>query len=150
MKNLCGKCNVCCTECRIDKSELPWRDTDKVKGETCEKLIFGSCGIYKKRPKPCRTFECMWLQVSKLTNGKMAPEKWRPDNLGIFIKVMDEKNGKFLFHTEEIEKGKIDFNNPEVLSFFDMIFNLIKQQKKDAVVVLYYFGENKGHQLKQN
>ena len=148
MKNLCGKCNVCCTACRIDKSEFTWRDTDKEAGETCDKLIKGRCGIYKKRPKACRTFECLWLVVSKSPKGKMALKKWRPDNIGILTKATNFDD-KILFRVEELEEGKINFQDSDFLGFIDMLFNLSRIQDKKVSVVLFYFGDEKGYELTQ-
>ena len=148
MKNLCGKCNVCCLVCRIDKSEFRWRNTDKEAWEMCDKLINGRCVKYKIRPKVCKTFECLWLQISKSQKKELDPVTWRPDNLGILVKT-GIWNDKFLFRVEELEKGKIDFDDANFLSFIDILFKLSKQQIKDTFIVLYYFGKDNGHQLKQ-
>ena len=149
MKNLCGECNVCCLVCRIDKSEFRWRDTDKKAGEMCDKLVNGRCVKYKVRPKACKNFECLWLQISKSSKSELASVSWRPDNLGIMVKTTTW-NDKFLFRVEETEKGKIDFNNTNFLSFVDTMFKIAHQQQVNTSLVLFYFGEENGHELKQN
>ncbi len=149
MTNLCGKCNVCCVIYRIDKSDLSWRDTDKEKDEICDKLINDRCVRHKNRPKACRSYECVWLQLSKLSKSEWCPLKWRPDNLGLVVVTSYDKN-TFVFKIEEIEKGKMDFNDPEIDSFLKMIFKLEKQQKGNTRVDLYFHGEDKGHQITQN
>jgi len=150
MKNLCGKCDVCCVIYRIDKSELFWRNTDKHKHEVCDKLVNNRCVVYKKRPKTCKQYECLWIQLSKKIN--KFPLKWRPDNLGLMANTSYNKEGTFLFNIEELEKGKINFNNldPEIDSFLKKIFELEKQQKEDTQIVIYLFGQNKGHRISQN
>jgi hypothetical protein len=149
VKNLCGKCNICCLVCRIDKSEFTWRDTDKEAGEWCDKLVNNRCVKYKSRPKACRNFECLWLQILKSPKKELALSKWRPDNLGIIVKTTSYNN-KILFRVEEAEEGKIDFNNDDFLSFVDMLFQIASQQKVKTSIILFYFGEEKGHELKQN
>jgi hypothetical protein len=148
MKNLCGNCNVCCTVLRIDAEFLSWRDTDKEAGETCDKLINNRCARYKNRPKPCKRYKCLWIQLLELKKSEACPEKWRPDNLGLLVNTSNKEN-EFLFDIRELEKGKIDFNNSEILSFIDMIFKL-KEHQGTSRVILYYFGKDKGYEIKQD
>lgn len=149
MKDLCGKCNICCIIYRIDKKQLSWRDTDKAKGEVCDKLINDRCVRYKDRPKACRNYECLWLQL--LPHNKW-PIEYRPDKLGINVTTMRDESDKFIFKIEELEEGKIDFDNlsPEADSFLKSIFELEKQQKGDTQVEIHFFGQNKGHKITQN
>jgi hypothetical protein len=149
VKNLCGKCTICCFLYRIDKSEIKWKDGDKKAGEWCDKLVNNRCVIYKKRPKTCKSYKCLWIQLSELKKNEFCPLKWRPDNLGINVNTSHNEKNEFIFNIEELEKGKLDFHNSEILSFIDMIFKLKDQQKQPARVILYYFGEDKGHQITQ-
>jgi len=150
VKNLCGECNACCKEYKIDKSELSWRDTDKAKGEICDKVINHRCAVYKKRPKPCKTYECLWIQLLKLSKTEWCPLKWRPDNLKINVNTFYNKENTFIFRIEELEKGKIDFNDSEIDSFLKMIFEIEKQQKENTKVLIWFFGQDKGHEIKKN
>ena len=148
MKNLCGNCNVCCTVLKIDVEFLSWRDTDKEAGETCDKLINNRCARYKNRPKPCKRYKCLWIQLLELKKNEACPEKWRPNNLGLLVNTSNKEN-VFHFNITELEKGKLDFNNSEILSFIDMIFKL-KEHQGTSRVIIYYFGEDKGHEIKQD
>ena len=143
MKNLCGKCNVCCINYKIDKGKLSWRDTDKEINETCDKLVNNRCVIYKTRPKSCKKYECLWLQL--LSHNKW-PIEFRPDKIGINVNTIRDKSGKFIFKIEELEEGKIDFDNlsPEIDLFLKRIFELEKQQQGQTLVTIFFFGKNKG------
>jgi len=151
MKNLCGKCNVCCTAYRIDKKEIFWKDGDKAARETCEKLVDGKCSIYNKRPHTCAKFECWWLQLSKLIAD--FSEEFRPDNLKLVVSTYYyEDTDKFAFKIKELEKGRLNFDNmdPILNRFLQVLFGVLNQQKGEGQVIIYRFGEKKGHPLKQN
>ena len=150
MKKLCGNCNVCCITYRIDKKHLSWRDIDKEAGETCDKLINKRCARYKNRPKPCKKYECLWLQILKLNMNDLCPVKWRPDNFGIIVNTKQNEENIFHYNVEELEEGKLDLNNSEILSFMDMIFTFKKKRKGTSRVIIYHFGKDKGHQIKQD
>ena len=85
MKNLCGECKVCCVALKIDAKFLSWRDTDKEAGVACDKLKKNGCVRYKNRPKPCKKYKCLWIQLLDLKKNVACPEKWRPDNLGLLV-----------------------------------------------------------------
>jgi len=148
VKNICGKCNICCIVYRIDKSDLSWRDTDKEKDEVCDKLINNRCVRYKNRPKACKNYECLWIQLIKLSKNEWCPVKWRPDNLGIVVTTPYKEN-TFVFKIEELKKGIIDFNDPEIDSFLKMVFKMEKQQKGKTRVEIYFFGQDIGHPITQ-
>ena len=65
---------------------------------------------------------------------------------------MRDESDKFIFKIEELEEGKINFDNlsPEADSFLKSIFELEKQQKGDTQVEIHFFGQNKGHKITQN
>jgi len=94
--------------------------------ERCPHVVSGKgCGIYEKRPGPCKSFECLWLaEILKSENGN--DEDIRPDKLGIMFTVMygtafgdvitawevwpdasRETKGRILI--EELARGFVDF-----------------------------------------
>ena len=141
MKNLCGKCNVCCVIYRIDKKFLSWRDTDKAKGEICDKLINDRCVRYSSRPKLCKNFVCLWLKLSK--EGMNNPE-WRPDRLGFVVRTKEIDN-KSAFVIEEIEQGSLNFKNmtTEQDSFLKRMFELMN----GGLILIKPFGHDKAYPL---
>lgn len=124
-KNLCGTCRVCCTILRINKKFLSWRDTDKERGELCDKYVNNRCSKYLSRPKPCKTFECLFLKLSKLNIGN--PE-WRPDKIGCMIKI-GLANGKTAVMIEELEQGSLNLNTltPDQDKFLRVAHDLSKE-----------------------
>ena len=74
-ENKCGECTVCCTLSVVE-------ELDKKAFETCNHCILKKgCGIYNKRPKVCKDFECAYLQ-----GGKNIEQ--RPDKCGVmFFKI---------------------------------------------------------------
>lgn len=143
MNNLCGKCNVCCIRFKINKSYLPWRDTDKKANEICDKLVNHRCVVYKTRPKQCKEYNCLWLQLRRWAI------EFRPDKIGIIVSTTHDESGRFIFCVEELEKGRIDFSNlsPEVEMLLRNIFEIEKQQQGETLVIIYFFGKNKGYQI---
>ena len=85
----------------------------------------------------------------ELKKNESYPVKWRPDNLGLLVNTSNKEN-VFHFNITELEKGKMDFNDSEILSFIDMIFKLKEREKGTSRVIIYYFGKDKGHQIKQD
>lgn len=51
-------------------------DVNKEANVQCQHVCESGCSIYKDRPKPCRDFQCAWLQ------GLLRDDQ-RPDRLGI-------------------------------------------------------------------
>jgi hypothetical protein len=151
MKNLCGKCNVCCIEYRIDKSEVFWKDEDRADGQTCEMLTGGQCSVYNKRPNACVTFKCLWLQLSKLIEN--FSEEFRPDNLKLVVATShDKETNRVDFKIRELERGRLNFDNMDTVldRFLQTVFKVVDQQKMDGQVTIKRFGEDKAYPLKQN
>lgn len=146
MSNLCGTCTVCCSRFWINKDEMPWRDTDKQVGERCDKVAKNECSIYDSRPKPCKNFECLWLQVSVLSK-LGCPVEWRPDNIDLLVVTTYNEFGdnKFTFKVEELTENIFDNTDPIVKEYVDRIFDLSLKQKSGGQVVLYKYGEDKGN-----
>lgn len=149
MKNLCGKCNVCCTALRIDKSEIFWKDEDKASNQTCEKLKKGKCSVYKKRPEACRKYECLWLQISK--KRKNFSTSFRPDKSKLLVttKYYPDTN-IFVFEVKETEENVLDFDDLDsnIDNYFKVIFDLAEQQKGIGKVIISKYKENVGYELK--
>jgi hypothetical protein len=72
---VCGECTQCCTWVAIRDPQLR-----KLAGETCTHCISAKgCGIYERRPAPCREFHCAWRALPQLG------DEWRPDRSEILI-----------------------------------------------------------------
>jgi hypothetical protein len=74
---------------------------DKPEFEHCEHECEEGCGIYAKRPKSCREFDCGWLQG--LTAPGFAADDLRPDKTGLVPVLQNTKFGPAwtLFQTQE-------------------------------------------------
>lgn len=73
----CGQCTVCCRIPEISDPELT-----KPAGEPCINLSKHiGCSIYESRPATCKTWLCLWRELSWLT------DECRPDRLGIFFNL---------------------------------------------------------------
>ena len=57
--NECGDCNVCCVAPAIDDGEttIP----EKPAGDACKHCSETGCAIYKKRPRLCKEYACLYL-----------------------------------------------------------------------------------------
>lgn len=75
----CGDCTVCCTVLPIEADGF-----DKSSGVTCRHCISTGCAIYADRPRPCRDFDCGWLQLP------MLDDAWRPDRSGVLVVADNE------------------------------------------------------------
>lgn len=61
----CGTCSLCCKLMAVP-DVTPHN-------EWCRHCTPGKgCGIYDRRPEPCRQFDCLWLMSDKV------PEHWYP------------------------------------------------------------------------
>ena len=148
MKNLCGKCTVCCTRHRIDKSEIFWKDGDKLAGETCEKLTDEQCSIYKDRPVTCRKYKCLWRQL--VQTKEEYPELWRPDNINVLVDTYYYKDrDESVFAVKELKSGILNFSDldPIIDGFLKSVFAMNNKQKGKHLIVLYPFGSDKGYKL---
>lgn len=80
---VCGACVMCCKLVAVQAfpEEIDFPILNKPAGQWCphtsgftiENPVKG-CQIYKERPKPCRDFECLWLQSE-------MPDELRPDRI---------------------------------------------------------------------
>ncbi|HEY3696534.1 YkgJ family cysteine cluster protein [Phenylobacterium sp.] len=78
----CGACGMCCK--LLGVAEL-----DKPAGRWCRHYRPASgCAVYDARPGPCASFECLWLESTKLDDG------WRPDRAKFVLYT--ERGGKRL------------------------------------------------------
>ena len=74
---LCEECTLCCK--LLETHDIPSRI-----GEYCNHCESG-CKIHDKRPEECRTYQCMWSQMEKVS------DDLRPDKCGIiFDRISDE------------------------------------------------------------
>jgi hypothetical protein len=71
-KRVCGPCNACCVELKIDVPQLR-----KKARESCRHLTAAGCGIYGARPGVCRQFLCGWRLFEDMV------DDWRPDLSGV-------------------------------------------------------------------
>lgn len=55
---VCGDCRLCCRVLKVDEKASGF---EKPQGRWCEHAGPGGCAIYDRRPKPCVTFLCAWL-----------------------------------------------------------------------------------------
>lgn len=73
---VCGACTACCKITRIDLPELR-----KPAGRLCHHCTGSACGIYERRPEPCKTFFCLWRCVAGM------PDDARPDRIGVMFSI---------------------------------------------------------------
>jgi uncharacterized cysteine cluster protein YcgN (CxxCxxCC family) len=146
MRNLCGNCRICCIILKIDKEFLPWRDTDKEAGVACDKLKKNGCGVYFKRPSPCKKYECFWLQLLKQ---KIKKPEWKPNKIGFIVNAQD-RNNTYILTIKELEKDSLDFNNltMEQDKFLKYMFSLTGKIDKEYTVMIHPFGHSKKYPLK--
>ena len=84
----CGGCTLCCTVMRIDDM-APLDEQPKPAMVTCKHCERG-CTVYDRRPKPCRDFQCMWLQTQQLPAARRLPLAERPDRTGIVLEMISK------------------------------------------------------------
>jgi hypothetical protein len=71
----CGTCTLCCKVFAIPEYKNPT-------GEWCPHCAPGvGCRVYEKRPVPCRTFACLWL------NDPGIPDDWKPERTKIVLYI---------------------------------------------------------------
>lgn len=74
----CGSCTMCCKVLEIEEISKP-------RGQWCPECKPGTgCTVYDQRPVPCRTFECLWLQMQ--AKGGWQP-RMRPDKVHVMFTV---------------------------------------------------------------
>ena len=109
---VCGGCTACCTIFGIEElGKKPWTE--------CEHLTKApftrGCSIYRKRPRSCREFNCLWL-------GGAGTVKARPDRLGVMFAPTNgvtEFTGEWEFQAYEVFPGA--FGKPDVVLLAKLI-----------------------------
>ena len=76
----CRGCKACCIQVPVAGHEL-----NKPANVRCRHLTSKGCGIYSRRPEPCRVWSCRWL-FDPLTAGMR-----RPDHAGYVIDPMPDR-----------------------------------------------------------
>jgi hypothetical protein len=71
----CGACKACCTQIPV---ELHGGER-KPAGVRCRHLVGKGCGIYARRPDPCRYWSCRWLFDAATADLR------RPDHSGCIV-----------------------------------------------------------------
>lgn len=89
----CGDCRLCCRVMRVTSEP---ENFVKEQGTWCQHAHFGGCRIYDKRPIPCVSFQCAWL------NGAFG-ERARPDRIHMVVALeqsvgdkVTDANGKVI------------------------------------------------------
>tara|TARA_R110002096_G_scaffold159345_2_gene325166 strand:- start:1164 stop:1859 length:696 start_codon:yes stop_codon:yes gene_type:complete len=100
----CGTCTACCIVLGVEELGKPY-------SAPCGHLCGQGCGIYRKRPRSCREYQCLWL-ADHIKGG----EEFRPDNLGVLFNY-ELKNGRLELGVYEIEHGAAD--KPIVLQLIE-------------------------------
>ena len=94
----CGSCGMCCKTHAV-QFESGFK---KPAGKWCEHWSREKhCGIYERRPNPCRFFRCEWLKG-------MGGDKHRPDRTKVvldFVKLPEAPPGGILQMWEGAEGG---------------------------------------------
>jgi hypothetical protein len=68
-----------CQECCNGNLKINVFGYEVFKGNPCKFMCDAGCSIYKKRPEPCRFFNCLWKMDESI------PEDLYPKNSGIVI-----------------------------------------------------------------
>jgi hypothetical protein len=83
---VCGECTLCCVL-------LPIPEINKKAGTKCSDCTLKKgCNIYATRPKPCREFNCAYIQMSKVNI------KLRPDHCKI---IFEKVSQRIMFGTQD-------------------------------------------------
>ena len=70
----CGSCKLCCVLVPVELD-----DEKKPANTRCKHLCSKGCGIYERRPAPCRWWSCKWLFDASTADLR------RPDHAGYVI-----------------------------------------------------------------
>ena len=112
---LCEECNLCCK--LLETHDIPSRI-----GEYCNHCENG-CKIYDKRPEECRTYQCMWSQMEKVS------DDLRPDKCGIIFDRI----------TDDVIAARID----EGLKLNGLLVAQVEYFKKEGFSVIIFRGKDK-------
>jgi hypothetical protein len=83
MKRECGACSLCCRVMSVPevKQDHAW----------CRHAKPGhGCLIYKSRPEPCRSFQCLWLL------GIALADHWYPKDAKIVVHTIHENDVDYI------------------------------------------------------
>lgn len=98
----CGGCTACCSIFGVEEiGKAPWTG--------CKHLLKTGCKIYRRRPRMCKEFYCLWQSGF----GKKAD---RPDRLGVVFAPTNgetEFTGEKEFQAYELFPGA--FSKPAVV-----------------------------------
>lgn len=107
--NSCGDCRACCIIPYIDFENGLKKPSYQVCTNCSEEL---GCKIHWTRPKPCRSFECLWLKSQ--SRNDVMPLELRPDKCGvIFSEDTDAEPDVFECHVLEMTKTAKAFIDAE-------------------------------------
>jgi len=126
MSRQCQPCTACCQG---------WLQGNirgfKLKpGNSCPHLTGTGCGIHQNRPvNPCQTFFCAWVK-----EGSPLPEKFRPDQCGVIIRLNHKWRDKRVHFAIPV-KEKV----PE-----DVLRFLIDYAQKTAIPLVWVTNEFRG------
>lgn len=120
----CGGCKACCKTLFINEDGFL-----KASNTLCKHAQGVGCGIYKKRPAPCRNFKCNWLK-SQGTEQEM-PLELRPDKCGVIMTADTAVDGR-KFDPDLVE---LHFYSPPT----NAILSYLKDKK--TMMVTHYTGE---------
>ena len=127
----CGDCTACCQ--RFNITGDVWETKEKPKDKLCQFACNG-CTIYKKRPKPCREFKCVWLRMKEVIAD--FPERLRPDNSGAIVTTSPIVNNQAGLLIDEFESGSFDLNNlrPEQIELLTQMKKLASEQEVETTL----------------
>lgn len=114
---ICGTCTACCLLPTIDTPELK-----KPPGVLCPHCTGTACGIYERRPQPCRTFHCLWRRIAQM------PDAMRPDRIGVMFSIEQVAPPRNPFERLYVVGRAIaslaDFETPGARAAIDMFVGL--------------------------
>ena len=124
----CGKCTLCC-------KLLETHDIKTNRGEICPYCNEWGCMIYNDRPKECREYKCMWLQMDDIGI------EMRPDKCHV---IFDRISDKTICAAQDPDYNLNDFVKRQINLFLKEGFSvvIIKGDKKTVYV-------SKGHSFEE-
>ena len=116
----CGTCTLCCKVFAIP-------EYNNRTGEWCPHCTPGvGCRVYEKRPGPCRTFACLWLDDPGI------PDDWKPERTKIVLYIAPPKDTLYV---------NVDPGHPQAWRkppFFEQLRNWSKELiEKDRHVIVF-------------
>ena len=129
--NHCGECRQCCKTLYINEDGLT-----KPSHQWCNHCDQSAgCMIHWKRPKPCRTYECIWLKSQK-TDTPMSTEL-RPDKTHV---VLSSDTAVYWGGTPDpnLIEVHVDRDDPQAAER-EPIAGYLRDKKTKHIT--YYYGE---------